>query len=61
LWAHHNYSDEWQKLREHQQLIPSFAQVAIRWQSPVIHMRRTALYGADAGGKRIRPGDKVVV
>jgi cytochrome P450 len=61
LWALHNYPDQWQKLREHQQLIPNFAQEAIRWQSPVLHMRRTALCDAEVGGKRIRPRDKVVM
>jgi len=61
LWALHNYPDQWQKLREHQDLIPSFAQEAIRWQSPIIHMRRTALCDAEIGGKRIRQGDKVVM
>jgi len=61
LWALHNYPDQGQKLREHQDLIPSFAQEAIRWQSPIIHMRRTALCDAEIGGKRIRQGDKVVM
>ena len=61
LWALHNYPDQWQRLREHQDLIPSFAQEAIRWQSPIIHMRRTALCDAQLGGKRIRQGDKVVM
>jgi len=61
LWALHNYHDQWQKLREHQDLIPSFAQETIRWQSPIIHMRRTTLCDAEVGGKRIRQGDKVVM
>jgi cytochrome P450 len=61
LWALQNHPDQWQKLREHQQLISSFAQEAIRWQSPVIHMRRTALCDAEVGGKQIRQGDKVVM
>jgi cytochrome P450 len=61
LWALQNHPDQWQKLREHQPLIPSFAQEAIRWQSPVIHMRRTALCDAEVGGKQIRQGDKVVM
>ena len=61
LWALHKYSDQWQKLRERQDLVPSFAQEAIRWQSPIIHMRRTALCDAEIGGKRIRQGDKVVM
>ena len=61
LWALHSYPDQWQKLREHQDLIPSFAQEASRWQTPIIHMRRTALCDAEVGGKRIRQGDKVVM
>ena len=61
LWALHNNPEQGQKLRENSQLISNFAQEAIRWQSPVIHMRRTALCDAEVGGKRIRPGDKVVM
>ena len=33
----------------------------VRWQTPVIHMRRTALEDVDFGGKVIKKGDKVVV
>ncbi len=61
LRALHNHPDQWKKLRENSRLITSFAQEAIRWQCPIIHMRRTALCDADVGGKRIRKGDKVVM
>ena len=33
----------------------------IRWQTPLAHMRRTALADAELGGQRIRKGDKVVM
>ena len=33
----------------------------IRWQTPVIHMRRTATRDAELAGKTIRKGDKVVM
>jgi cytochrome P450 len=33
----------------------------VRWQTPVIHMRRTALDDVELGGKLIRKGDKVVM
>ena len=33
----------------------------IRWQTPVIHMRRTALEDTELGGKTIRKGDKVAM
>ncbi len=33
----------------------------IRWQTPLAHMRRTAVRDAELGGKHIRKGDKVVM
>ena len=33
----------------------------IRYQSPVVHMRRTALCDAELNEKRIRKGDKVAM
>ena len=52
---------EWQKLREHPELLPSAISEFVRWQTPVIHMRRTALEDAEIGGKPIKAGDKVVI
>ena len=33
----------------------------IRWQTPLSHMRRTALQDTELGGKHIKKGDKVVM
>jgi cytochrome P450 len=33
----------------------------IRWQTPLAHMRRTALEDTELGGKTIRKGDRVVM
>ena len=33
----------------------------VRWQTPVIHMRRTAKQDAQIGGKPVKAGDKVVI
>ena len=33
----------------------------IRWQTPLAHMRRTALDDTELGGKTIRKGDRVVM
>jgi len=33
----------------------------IRWQTPLAHMRRTALQDTELGGKTIRKGDRVVM
>ena len=51
----------YQKLRDNPGLIPTMVPEIIRWQSPVVHMRRTALADAELGGKQIRKGDKVVM
>ena len=52
---------EYQKLRDNPGLIPGMVPEIIRWQSPIVHMRRTALVDSELGGKQIRAGDKVVM
>lgn len=42
-------------------LIGNAAQEIIRWQSPVLHMRRTAMVDTELGGQAIAKGDKVVM
>jgi cytochrome P450 len=61
VWALNHYPDEYRKLRENPALIPSLVPEVIRWQTPVMHMRRTALADDEIGGKAIRKGDKVVM
>jgi cytochrome P450 len=53
--------DEYGKLRADPSLIPNMVAEMIRWQTPVIHMRRTALRDFELGGQTIREGDKVVM
>lgn len=55
------YPDQLDVLRADRSLIANVAQEAIRYQSPVIHMRRTATADAELGGQQIRKGDKVVL
>jgi len=59
--ALNQYPEEYQKLRERPDLIPNMVAEIIRWQTPVIHMRRTALEDYELGGQRIAAGDKVVM
>ncbi|WP_428537820.1 cytochrome P450 [Rhodopila sp.] len=61
LWALCKHPGEYQKLRDNPGLIPSMVPEIIRWQSPIVHMRRTAVAEAELGGKRIKAGDKVVM
>ena len=53
--------DRYEKLRQDHSLIPNMVAEMIRWQTPVIHMRRTALTDYELGGQKIREGDKVVM
>jgi cytochrome P450 len=59
--ALNRYPDQYQKLRDDPGLIPNMVSEMIRWQTPVIHMRRTALRDWELGGQQIRAGDKVVM
>ncbi len=52
---------QYQKLREDLSLIPSMVSEIIRWQTPLAHMRRTALVDTVLGGKHIKAGDKVIM
>jgi cytochrome P450 len=53
--------DQYRKLRENPQLIPGMVSEIIRYQTPLAHMRRTALVDTEIGGKTIRKGDKVIM
>lgn len=59
--ALNQYPDEYRKLRDDPALIPNMVSEMIRWQTPVIHMRRTALRDHELGGQQIREGDKVIM
>ena len=59
LWALNKHPDQYAKLRANPGVIPSMVSEIIRWQSPIVHMRRTAVADAELGGKQIRRGDKV--
>ncbi len=61
LLALNKYPDQYRKLREHPELVTSMVPEIIRWQSPVIHMRRTALQDTNVAGRTIRAGDKVAM
>lgn len=61
LWALAQNPGEWAKLRADPGLIPNMVSEMIRWVTPVIHMRRTALRDAELCGRQVRKGDKVVL
>ena len=61
LLALNQYPDQYRKLRNDPSLVTVMVPEIIRWQSPVIHMRRTAMEDTEVGGKTIRRGDKVAM
>lgn len=53
--------DQFAKLRANPALIESMVPEVIRWQTPLAHMRRTALQDTELGGKTILKGERVVM
>ena len=61
IYALNKNPDQYRKLRDNPDLIDSFVPEVIRWQTPLAHMRRTALEDIEFRGKQIKKGDKVVM
>ncbi|MBO9547080.1 cytochrome P450 [Caulobacter sp.] len=61
LYALSQNPQEEAKLRADPSLIPNMVSEIIRWQTPLAHMRRTALEDFELAGKTIKKGDKVVM
>jgi cytochrome P450 len=61
LYALSKNPDQFQKIRDNAALMPSMVSEAIRWQTPLAHMRRTALEDIEFRGQQIRKGDKVIM
>ncbi len=61
LLALNEHPGEYDKLRANPDLITSMVPEIIRWQTPLAHMRRTAVEDVELGGKTIKKGDKVVM
>jgi cytochrome P450 len=59
--ALHDFPDEWDKVKRDRSLIDSMVPEMIRWQSPIIYQRRTAVADVELGGKQIRKGERVVM
>ena len=53
--------DQYEKLMRDPDLLATAIPEIIRYQTPVIHMRRTATRDTELGGKRIEKGSKVVM
>jgi len=62
LLALNQHPQEYAKLCANPAIIgPSLVPEIVRWQTPLAHMRRTAIVDTELGGKQIRKGDKVIM
>lgn len=59
--ALNQFPDEYDKLRADRSLIPNMVSEIVRWQTPVLHMRRSLKQDYELNGKQMKAGDKVVM
>ena len=60
-WGLAQFPDERAKLEANPELIPNAVQELIRWQTPLAHMRRTALEDTEIDGHQIKKGDRLAL
>jgi len=53
--------EQFELVRARRELTPNRVSEIIRYQTPVLHMRRTARHDTELAGRRIAKGDKVVM
>ena len=56
IYALSKFPDQFKKLKENPELLDSFVPEVIRWQTPLAHMRRTALEDIEFKGKTDQEG-----
>ncbi|MGI4815037.1 MAG: cytochrome P450 [Janthinobacterium lividum] len=61
LLALNQFPEQYAKLRANPALISTLVPEILRWVTPVVHMRRTAMRDVEFRGQTIRQGDKVIV
>jgi cholest-4-en-3-one 26-monooxygenase len=60
MYAFFEHPDQWQRLLEDRRLLPNAVEEMLRFVSPVMNFRRTAMCDLTLSGTRISAGDKVV-
>jgi linalool 8-monooxygenase len=53
--------DQWDRIRADRDLLRNGVREMVRYASPVMHMRRTAMADTEIGGQAIRKGEKIVM
>ena len=60
MQAFFQYPDQWKRLYDDRTLMPRAIEEMLRFVTPVMNFRRTAMCDAELSGRRISEGDKVV-
>ncbi|HVU71542.1 MAG TPA: cytochrome P450 [Mycobacteriales bacterium] len=55
------HPDQWERLKADRSLVPTAADEIVRWVSPVMQFRRTAMKDVELGGAQIKAGDKILI
>ncbi|MFK3891239.1 cytochrome P450 [Sphingomonas sp. NPDC079357] len=55
------HPDQWNAIRADREVLKTAAPEMVRFASPVMHMRRTAMQDTVIGGRRIAKGEKVAM
>ena len=61
VYALNKFPEQYAKLESNPALVDNAISEIIRWQTPLAHMRRTALRDVELNGQKIKKGDKVVM
>lgn len=61
VYGLNKFPDQYDKLIAQPELVEKFVPEAIRWQTPLSYMRRTATRDCEVGGKQIRKDDQVLM
>jgi cholest-4-en-3-one 26-monooxygenase len=60
MHAFFDYPEQWERLRSDRSLLPGAVEEMLRFVTPVMNFRRTAMCDTELSGTSIRQGDKVV-
>ncbi len=60
-WGLSQFPDQRRALQQDPGLIPNAVQELLRWQTPLAHMRRTAMEDHDLFGNDIKKGDRIIM
>lgn len=61
LLAFYEHRDQWERLRDHPELLPAAVEEILRWVSPIIYFIRVATEDCELRGEKIRAGEQLAL